>query len=174
DLSVRRRVSLGQHLASCATCRSLENELHQMRGLFRQVVESEAGAGGFRSIRGDLANLLDRPTAPVSIWWQMVPVAGMLAMAGFLLLSGSFHDGGRRIDQAKGQMAEATLWMSPSEDASAVILTIENPGTEPHLVAVSSRSDDFRQARTFKIEGGKGLDPIPTPAPGEVYFYRID
>ena len=97
------------------------------------------------------------------------PVAGVLAVAGILLLGAP-----DRQKQPTGPQGGVSLRMSSIEDDGTIHLIIDDPAPVVHRVAVSSRSDDFDQAQVFEVRGSTWVDPMPEPEVGEVFFYRVD
>jgi len=179
ELSQGRSERLRSHLKACSGCRELHSELRSLGGLARLALQtSPAEDEGFSSVRGQVRSRLiaaASPGAPVArtpIWTVLAPVAGVLAMAGFLLLTGPAREAG--FSGSGLPEAYPALSVSSVEDAGSVIFAINDGDQEVYRLAVSSRSSDFEEAQVFEVQGGTWLDPAPAPRPGQVLYYRVD
>ena len=129
-------------------------------------------ASGFQSVRGIVrARLAARPTAAqVPLWTALAPIAVVLAIAGFVLLTG----GPGLVPVTTVPETGLVLSVSSIEDMSRSVFTID--GGQPEQVyhmAVSS-SSDFRQAELFEFHDGRWVDSTAVPPAGQAYFYRVD
>jgi hypothetical protein len=176
ELGRRRAARLRAHLSSCPGCRDLHDELRALAGLARRALDGDrVEEAGFSSVRGQVRSRLiaaekPLPAPRVPIWTVLAPVAGVLAMAGLLLLTGPAGE----IGTGGAAPAYPALSVSSVEDTGSVVFAIDDGRDEVYRVAVSSRSSDFHEARVYEVQGGRWLDPTPAPGPGQVYYYRVD
>ena len=101
ELSQGRSERLRSHLKACSGCRELHRELRSLGGLARLALQtSPAEEAGFSSVRGQVRSRLIASAAPAApaartpLWTVLAPVAGVLAMAGFLLMIGPAREAG--------------------------------------------------------------------------------
>jgi hypothetical protein len=178
ELSQGRSERLRSHLKACSGCRELHGELRSLGGLARLTLQSSpAEEGGFSSVRGQVRSRLiaaapATPAVRTPLWTVLAPVAGVLAMAGFLLLIGPAREAG--FSGPELPEAYPALSVSSVEDAGGVVFAINDGDHEIYRLAVSSRSSDFEEAQVFEVQGGTWLDPTPAPRPGQVLYYRVD
>ena len=178
ELSQGRSERLRSHLKACTGCRELHGELRSLGGLARLALQSSpAEDEGFSSVRGQVRSRLiaAAPAAPAvrtPLWTVLAPVAGVLAMAGFLLLIGPAREAG--LSSPGLPVGYPELSVSSVEDAGGVVFAINDGDQEIYRLAVSSRSSDFEEAQVFEVQGGTWLDPTPAPRPGQVLYYRVD
>ena len=178
ELSQGRSERLRSHLKACTGCRELHGELRSLGGLARLALQSSpAEDEGFSSVRGQVRSRLiaAAPAAPAvrtPLWTVLAPVAGVLAMAGFLLLTGPAREAG--LSSPGLPVGYPELSVSSVEDAGGVVFAINDGDQEIYRLAVSSRSSDFEEAQVFEVQGGTWLDPTPAPRPGQVLYYRVD
>jgi hypothetical protein len=178
ELGSRRVQRLHRHLEACRACRQLHDELRSLPRLAQAALDTrEAEEESFRSVRGVVrARLSQRQEAPVAagapLWTVLAPVAAILAMAGFLLLSAPVRE--TRLPGSTGREPYPVLSVSSIEDGADVIFAIDNGDYELFRVAVSSRSSDFREAQVFEVRGRTWVDRTPSPDRGQVLFYRVD
>ena len=176
ELSPRRAARLRSHLQRCGCCRNMLAELGDIGRLAaefgavqperfasvrtavrRQVRQAQAASGG------------ERTAATAPLWAMWAPGVGVLAVAGILSFSVPEQP------QAPVQVEDGVLVrMSSVGDDGGVRLTIVGSVPAVRRVAVSSRSDDFGQARVFEANGPNWRDPMPAPGVGEAFFYRVD
>ena len=97
------------------------------------------------------------------------PAAGVVAVAGILFLS--VPEWQHLPSQAGDGLL---LHVSSIEDDGGIRMTIGGSAPAVRRVAVSSRSDDFGEAHVFEVQGSDWLDPMPEPAAGQAFFYRVD
>jgi hypothetical protein len=181
DLNPRRAAGLQNHLAGCISCRDLATELKSLRSWSAGMGGlEELAPEGYHSVRHAVrARLADsRHTVPVSLWrpvWPVLaPLAGVLMMAGLLVLGGGRSNVPVMPVLAAGEAHVTTIKMSPLEDATDAMLSIQNGPDAIHQVAVSSHDPLFANAQVFQVVGDRWIDPTPGPEAGQVIFYRVD
>jgi len=180
ELGRWRAARLRRHLESCSSCRLLQQELAGLSQWVEGLGGLQAMAPeGFNSVRLAVrarirsAAAQSRGSILQPAWPILVPLAGVVLMAGVLLIGG-----GRQVPSGTAPITGGedgtTIHMSSLEDASAALLTIHDGPAAVHRVAVSFQGPKFTDARIFEVTGERWIDPTPDPAPGQVIFYRVD
>ncbi|MFQ5718073.1 MAG: anti-sigma factor family protein [Acidobacteriota bacterium] len=183
ELSGTRRRRLEAHLAGCVACTRLLADLRGLRRLAAGSLAEEAD-NGFRSVRAAVRRQVRTARTPASsrplrvvtpLWSTWAPAAGVLAVAG-LLLMGWGGDHRRVAGDTVARLAadQITLHLSSMKDGHSARLTVAGPVTGVRRVAVSSVSSDFNGARVFEFDGRSWTDPMPEPPAGAAFFYRVD
>jgi len=147
DLNPRRAAGLQNHLADCDSCRDLASELSSLRswstglgGLDELAPESYHSVR--QAVRARVSAAGARPAVPGSLWrpvWPVLaPLAGVLMMAGLLVLGGGRSSVSVAPMLAAGETPVTIIKMSPLEDANDALMSIQNGPDAIHQVAVSS------------------------------------
>jgi anti-sigma factor RsiW len=181
DLNPRQMGKIQAHMASCPSCQNLAQELKELRswsttlGGLEELVPSE-----FRTVSLAVRARLNQPAQqPASLWrpaWPVLaPLAGVVMMAAVLVLGGGRPAGPDATRIVSMRSANSTIIeVSPIQDASDALLSIQDGPDAVHQVAVSSHDPRFSNAKVFQVVGDRWIDPTPLPEPGQVIYYRVD
>jgi putative zinc finger protein len=178
ELPAGRAARLRGHLLGCEECSQLRRQLEAGRHLVAEAVRNEAEADSeFLSVRtavlARLAAESERRGAQArfSLWPALAPLGAAVAAAAILFLGGG--------DKPTGPAALPNISQEPAIHVSSpgdglTRFRIVSEGARVHRVAVSSRSWDFHDARTFEVRNGEWVDRSPDPQAGQAVFYRVD
>ena len=178
ELTAGRSARLRVHLAGCRECSQFHRQLTIGRRLVAEAVRNEAeGNSEFLSVRTAVHARLAAESeqrfaqSRLSLWPALAPIGAAVAAATVLFLGGG--------DKPTGPAALPDISQEPALHVSSpgdglTKFRIVSEGGRVHRVAVSSRSWDFHDARTFEVRNGEWVDRSPDPQAGQAVFYRVD